>query len=119
MEDHYDQREALHAIRQAAEDLGHDDVPTREAWVIRFGQYHFEYVQKQALWALEKSDGRVLWMDRHRTHCQDEDIFDTELKARNELEQRLYKRLLDLQKHREAMSKMLVAAAFPLRQEGA
>lgn len=101
-------REALHAVKQAAENAGYDDVDTRYVWVIDFGPYHFEYVRRLALWGCKKSDGRILWLDRWNHSHLDKDIFTTELAARNELEKRLYKRLLDLQEHRGEMSRLLV-----------
>jgi hypothetical protein len=107
-EDHYDQREALHAVKQVAENCGYDDVETRDAWVIAHGEHHFEQVKRVSLWGCKKSDGRVLWLDRFNRHHTDDDIFNTELTARNALETRLYKRLLDLQKHREQMTKALL-----------
>lgn len=108
MEEHYDHRESLHAVKQSAENAGYDDVEVRDAWVILFGEYHFEYVQRIAIWALKKSDGRVLWMDKHGRHHQDSDIFESELIARNELEKKLFKRLVNLQKHRDAMTTLCV-----------
>ena len=53
-----------------------------------------------------------LWAELDSSSCHDDsDVFDTELEARNELEQRLYTRSENLRKHRQDMTRLLVVCA--------
>lgn len=92
------------------------DAPIRHVWIVTKGFSGFEEAAPDTIIGLTNPDDSMTWVGRV-TARKLEDIFDTELDARNELERRLYKRLLDLQKHREAMTKLLISCAFPVTSE--
>jgi hypothetical protein len=104
MEKHYDQREALHAVKQESELPAWQPVTK---WVIRpcsSSRNQWETVE-----CVELVNANGEWWDMKKgTSYFGVDVFDSELAARNELEKRLYALSESLRKHRAEMSRMLV-----------
>lgn len=90
---------------------GKEGAETRIAWCIDGPGVELPQVRKKALWVVEETDGIKCWMDNSERWIDERFIFDTELAARNELEQRLCARSENLRKHRQDMSRLLVACA--------
>lgn len=74
-------------------------------WVIAEDRWSgWEIVVEKALGKVEE-----FWEDMiAAVYYIDEDVFDTEIAARNELEKRLYAKAESLRLHREKMSRLLV-----------
>jgi hypothetical protein len=110
MAEHYDQREALHAVKQSVDVAGAKEAKTCCMWLIQPDM--FAPWESVILVELEEDEDSNWWWDMKRGVCYFKgDVFTSELGARKELEKRLYDLSESLRKHREAMTKALVNCA--------